>query len=704
MREPEARRRDRRRALQLFGLCGFALAQPLFDVLGRGAEIFVAQRIAPGEIVGITLGLILAPPALLLLVQRLARAVAPALANALHVGCIVGLATLTLAPLLYRAVALPELFASVLALALGGAFGLAYRRVAWIEGLLDLSALAPLAFAGLFLGSEPIRSLLVSEEVASPGAAAPTPSDRTSVVLVVFDELPLSSLLDAGDHIDPLRFPAFASLAEDATWFTNASGSSVMTPIALPALLTGRQPPAKPRLPTAASYPENLFSLLAETHTLNVHERITLLHPAGAATSSPRDERLLGMAADLSIVYLHIVLPDRLRAGLPDVTTNWGDFAQAGDTALLRRLKANRNEDRRRRGALGEALRFGDFTRSVGRALEPAGATAPSLHFIHSLLPHGPWHLMPSGAAYEPRQDFGLTSNQWSVDPASVEDGYRRHLLQLMRTDRLLGELVEELKRVSAYDSTLLIVTSDHGASFWPGRSKRWIRQHEHPADLTSVPLLVKRPGERRGQVDRRLAESIDIVPTIADATGVEPPWPLDGCSLLRPACAERTEQTVLDWGFVRRSFVLDGRGSTETLARKLELFGDGRTPRRLHASGPFAEWVGRPVGERVVAAQPAGRLSWDDGVRARLQRGVPARLVGVLEGLEPGARPPQLVVAVAGEVEFVGPAARSQQTGELLLLAVLREAVVGRAADQLAVYRVDESSETPRLISIELD
>ncbi|HRK48306.1 MAG TPA: hypothetical protein PK324_21940, partial [Nocardioides sp.] len=54
------------------------------------------------------------------------------------------------------------------------------------------------------------------------------------VVLVVLDEFPLASLLDEGDRIDAEQFPNLARLAEDATWFRNASGVSPTTPEAVP--------------------------------------------------------------------------------------------------------------------------------------------------------------------------------------------------------------------------------------------------------------------------------------------------------------------------------------------------------------------------------------------------------------------------------------------------------------------------------------
>ncbi len=42
------------------------------------------------------------------------------------------------------------------------------------------------------------------------------------VVLVVMDEFPSDSLLDRRRRVDPVRYPNFAALAADSTWFRNA--------------------------------------------------------------------------------------------------------------------------------------------------------------------------------------------------------------------------------------------------------------------------------------------------------------------------------------------------------------------------------------------------------------------------------------------------------------------------------------------------
>jgi len=97
--------------------------------------------------------------------------------------------------------------------------------------------------------------------------------------------------------------------------------------------------------------------------------------------------------------------------------------------------------------------------------------------------------------------------------------------------DDLLGQLVEKLKAWGTWDQTMLIVTADHGDEQWEdGRVGHGGSERE---SLIHVPLLVHYPATfPAGRVSEG-TEGIDIVPTVADALGVDadPEW--QGMSLV---------------------------------------------------------------------------------------------------------------------------------------------------------------------------
>ena len=105
----------------------------------------------------------------------------------------------------------------------------------------------------------------------------------------------------------------------------------------------------------------------------------------------------------------------------------------------------------------------------------------------------------------------------------------------IAEVDAELGAFFIELHRAGIWDDTLVVVTSDHGESFF---------EHGifvgHSLFLTDtelrVPLLVKLPGGQLG--GRRVQEMVrltDVAPTILDAVGVAAPVSFEGHSLIDP-------------------------------------------------------------------------------------------------------------------------------------------------------------------------
>ena len=118
--------------------------------------------------------------------------------------------------------------------------------------------------------------------VVSAGASAatgPVDAAKTPVVFVTLDEFSLAALLKAPGEIDEKRFPNFAALAAQSTWFANATPSGDGTRWAAPAVFAGVLPD-KRRISIASDYPTSIFTLLGGTHRFTVEEPLTRLCPA----------------------------------------------------------------------------------------------------------------------------------------------------------------------------------------------------------------------------------------------------------------------------------------------------------------------------------------------------------------------------------------------------------------------------------------
>jgi hypothetical protein len=624
-----------RAALHLGGLWALAFAQPLFDLLGRNAQFFVARGSTAGDILLLAFGYALVPPlAGAALVWALGR-IRPALGWA---------AMLALVGLIVAALLLPPAgdllggswLAIPLALALGAGAALLYARAAGVRSFVTVLSPAPLIVLALFLVVSPVRGLLFPSEA---GGAVAGPSLRSSVpiVHVVLDELPQSTLANADGEIDAARFPNFARLARESTWYRNATTVDDLTTEAVPAQLTGERP-EQGRLPTTRDHPRNLFTLFERSHELTVVEPITDLCPERLCEKvrAGIGDRLRSLESDLEVVVQHLLLPEDLRDGLPPIDGVWEGFGRASVTGAGELTGgANLKRDVLARLARDDAV--AGFERAIA-SLDDRDGARPPLLFLHSTLPHGGWRYLPDGRQYpvEGLEYIGLASQGWIGPQWQVDQGFQRHVLQVQYVDTLLGRLLDALRARGLYDDAVIVVAADHGASFVTGKPRRPATRDNLGA-IAPVPLFVKLPGQRDGRVDDGAVRTIDVLPTIAAAAGAPVPWRTDGVPAsqrrvdpgARIGVSHAGEPAVSE----PLSYVLAQRAEREAVEQRL--LRDG-----LYAIGPRPDLLGRRV------ASPAGVRRVDVDPESPV---LPSFVAGDAGGLRAGA---VLAIAVNDRVE----------------------------------------------------
>lgn len=681
-----------RRFLVLVTLTGFSVAQPIYDLIGRTPEFLLVHDARPLDLLLVMAVLTLAVPLGLSLVEQLCGLVGPSWRRGAHrvnVGLLSSLFFLLLAK---RWLDSNSLGAIATAVVLASLLVVAYERSENVGLLLRILSPAALLFPLLFGARAGVRELLwpMASEVVVVGPIA----GETPVVFVVFDGLPVVSLLGSDGAVDAIRYPNFAALAATSTWFSKATTVADGTVRALPAILAGVRPVEK-GLPYHHAYPVNLFTMLGPSYELNVVERLTKLCPEELCGSAknPAAERRSLLATDLLVVYLHLIAPEEMRARLPSIETNWRGFR-----------KKERDEDNGESPRPSRVSLFTDFVDGI------ESSPRRSLHFIHSLVPHAPHRHLPSGRRYtrtsvEPSGEDSPWG-QWVDDEWAVLHSQQRHLLQVQLADNLLGMLLDRLDGKGLFDDSIVVVTSDHGASFYPGVAHRGLSEG-NLADIMAVPLFVKRPGQHQAVVDRRPVETIDIVPTVAELLGVELPRNLDGHSLLDATWPGRDSKLVSGKESVLTvdSADLDTRASLE---RMIEVFGSGGTHGVFPRVEAFPELLGRRprdlVGESRgyrVAIENQRRLA-----RVRPRSGfVPAQISGFL--LLPEARevPICLAVAVNGPIEATTCVYRRAEDPMARKWSVLvPEAVLHPGRNEVSVFVVDEIGENLSLIPTSLE
>ena len=638
------------RFAHLAALWAFGVSQPVFSMLKGNPEFLVVRGSTRLDVVVFALLVAFVLPLVVVGAEALLSLVSRTLGGALHIvaiWCFGFLAVLQFARLFDTqrgaALLLPIVPAALVAVA--------YLRSRVFRSFLSVAVALPLLGLVTFVATVP----LATDNVAAANVAVRT---STPVVVVVMDEFPLSSLLRPDGSIDARRYPNFARLAGDGTWYPRATTVHEFTTQAVPAVLTG-QLPRVGELPTLNDHPQNLFTLLGNTYAFRVIEPVTRLCPdrycPEAHVTVPFLDRSRGLLYDVGVGYLYRVLPASLRVGLPPIGDRWGGFDQAGDAGTRRRLlgamDVNDVNLAIERTDHQPRTEFSRFLRLI-RPNDP-GRT---LYFLHVMLPHAPYRLLPSGREYGNAETIdGIQDdsfNDWGKSPLLVDQALQRHLLQVGYTDRLLGSLLRRLKTAGLYDRAMIVVTADHGASFHAGDFRRTV-DPRNIADIAPVPLFVKYPHQRRGVEDRRDARTIDILPTIADAIGVRLPWKVDGRSLRAAPVTGRRVMVFKRAGGVVQADADDVRaGVLATARRNAALFGVGVEPDG--PIGPHRELVGRAVGTLGSTSARGAHVRLDgDTLFADVRKEsefVPARVTGEVGGgsLAPGSA---VAISVNGRV-----------------------------------------------------
>jgi hypothetical protein len=433
-------------------------------------------------------------------------------------------------------------------------------------------------------------------------AAAQKPGP-THVVLIVFDEFGGDILLGPGGRIDAGRYPHFAALARDGTWFRNAHTSYDSTTKAVPLILDGMAP--RPGVsPSLRDHPHSIFAALGRRgYRIVSSEEATALCPRRYCPHEPRRR-----------------------------------------PAIVPNLKS------------GRAERFGRFIRSIH------ASRRPTFWMKHALLPHGPWVYLPDGKRSRPDGPELLRGMQ--TIPGFYDDYLRHHneqrqLLQLGFADRLIGRLVARLKREGIYDDTLLVVTADHGFAWKVGVETRRSVDESNVDELGPVPLIVKRPGAPRRRVSDALARTLDVTPTIADVLGVPLGYRADGRSVFSRAVRARRTVSIVKRDFssvVRISRRAWRARRAAVVRRRLRELGSGDWGSLFDSYGAHRDLIGQEVDSVRVASGTRATLSLARSfARVRRSSGVvPCQIAGRIHGSGP-QRERAIAVAVNGRIEAVG-------------------------------------------------
>jgi len=184
----------------------------------------------------------------------------------------------------------------------------------------------------------------------------------------------------------------------------------------------------------------------------------------------------------------------------------------------------------------------------------------PFFLFFSIYLPHLPWGaITEADKAHYADKKLKLPKTD-AIDREELLRLTRLYYANITCADRNMGRVLRRLDELELADNTLVIFIGDNG--FMVGQhdilgkgNGRFIHRDERAKlrrpnmfdDSVLVPFIIRWPGVvKAGSTNRSLVGTIDILPTVAEAAGVQPPK-VDGESLL-PLLRGKTKTRRTAW------------------------------------------------------------------------------------------------------------------------------------------------------------
>ncbi len=490
------------------------------------------------------------------------------------------------------------------------------------------AALAALVFACRSSRVEPAPHAAPNAAPSAPAAAAPAaPEPRVepapaarplSVLLIVADDLGWGDLGCYGQT--KIRTSAIDALAREGMRFTQAyAGAPVCAPSRC-TLLTGQHTGHAAIRDNKELAPEGQQPLPASVPTI-----ASLLQPRGWATALIGKWGLgpPGSEGDPACHgFEHFFGYNCQRAA----HTHYPSWLYRDHE----RIELEGNEENK----LASRTYAPDLMREEALAFLGRNAARPFFLVYATTVPHVALQV-PGDSLVEYQGAFPETAYDGRQGYLAHPTPRAAYAAMITRLDRDVGRLLDELERLGRSQDTLVILTSDNGPSNAGGVDAKFFDSTGGLRGLKGqlfeggirAPLIVRWPGKvRAGSVSSWPCANWDLLPTLAEACGVEAPRAIDGVSLVPVLTGAGEPQReylywehadnggwqaarIGDWKAVRRNTkknvpgaielydLARDPGETKDLARQHpELVRRAREIFLARTESPIAEWNFPPV------------------------------------------------------------------------------------------------------------
>ncbi len=334
-----------------------------------------------------------------------------------------------------------------------------------------------------------LHGAIRSEAPSAPSGAVPPEArvERPHVIIYLIDTL-------RADHLGCYGYskptsPQIDAFANDATRFANAIAQSSWTRTSVASILTGQDP-----------------------HSHGVHDTRQALPQEAVTLAEMMDANGYETAA---------------------FSTNAGIVPQLGFAQGFRSFEyLNQNPKS------PQVYQYSDrLNERVFEWLGDRDKSRPFFLYLHATDPHTPYTPpSPYRERFAPGVPFerGLVHGQKSETiPGTARDELvALYDAEIANNDANFGALLDRLRALDLYDSTLVVLVADHGEEFYDHGG--WFHGFTVYMEQLHVPLLVKFPrGWGAGRSIASIVRQVDILPTILDYLGKDVPPQVQGRSTL---------------------------------------------------------------------------------------------------------------------------------------------------------------------------
>ena len=164
------------------------------------------------------------------------------------------------------------------------------------------------------------------------------------------------------------------------------------------------------------------------------------------------------------------------------------------------------------------------------------------------------------------RQDHvSYAAGEWQMTPERAEVLHALYRRSIQTVDRRLRRMAEILERAGRWESTAMVLTSDHGQAF--GEHDVLFHMFRPDDPELRIPLIYRPPDRVPGREAVGWASLIDVAPTLLAVASTEPSAPLSGVPLPSLVETPRADPVLsmsdgLIFGHVRTRFSPDRRSA----------------------------------------------------------------------------------------------------------------------------------------------